>query len=396
MGKKVKGNGEGTLYFSETLQKWVGQYYYNGSRKTMTQKKNEKASDFKKKFNAVIAEINAGTHIEKCKDTCLSILEKYIEQKHIDGITSDRSYMRDLDTFNQIKKTCSNWINLPVADVTADDIEKSKSKIRKYANNTIDKIWTQINKIFQIAVARRKIIFNPMNDETLAKPISLQDTKPVESLTVTEESKLREALDNIEQLFPRSIYLKEIVNLQLEIGARIGEVLALSRDCFDLENNTITIYRTVTRTYVLKDGKRIEKRVLGEHTKTYDKKTGIDTGKRTFPMTPKVKKIVTQLLNQKISNIHGLLFYDYKSNSIICDNTVNSFLDRLNQKCNISADGLHTHRLRHTFITRCREKGMPVEVIKAIVGHTEDSNETIGTYTSVSLDYIAQELKKMA
>ena len=113
-------------------------------------------------------------------------------------------------------------------------------------------------------------------------------------------------------------------------------------------------------------------------------------------MTPKVKKIVTKLLNQKISNIHGLLFYDYKSNSIICDNTVNSFLDRLNQKCNISADGLHTHRLRHTFITRCREKGMPVEVIKAIVGHTEDSNETIGTYTSVSLDYIAQELKKMA
>ena len=390
MGKKVKGNGEGTLYFSETLQKWVGQYYYNGSRKTMTQKKNEKASDFKKKFYAIIAEINAGTHIEKCKDTCLSILEKYIEQKHIDGITSDRTYMRDLDTLAEIKDTCSNWINKPIADVTADDIEKSKKNIRKYSNNTIDKIWIQINKIFKIGIARRKIVFNPMNDETLTKPISLKSPKSIEALSVKEEQKLREVLSNIDHKF------KPVIELQLEFGARIGEILALSKDCIDLENNTITIYRTITRTYITQNGKRVEKRILGEHTKTYDKKTGIDKGKRTFPMTPRAREIVTELLNQKITNIYGLLFYDYRKNCIICDNTINSFLDRLNAKYNITQDSLHTHRLRHTFITRCREKHMPIEVVKAIAGHTEDSEETLGTYTSVSLDYIKQELEKMA
>lgn len=391
MGKKVKGNGEGTLYFSETLQKWVGQYYYNGSRKTMTQKKNEKASDFKKKFNAVIAEINAGTHIEKCKDTCLSILEKYIDQKHIDGITSDRTYMRDLDTLNQIKKTCSNWICKPVSEVSADDIEKSKSQIRQYSKNSIDKIWIQINKIFKIAISRRKIIFNPMDDETLKKPISVIKPKKIEALSIEEEKKLREVLPKI----TRNL-MRYIIELQLEFGARIGEILALSKDCIDLENNTITIYRTITRSFTLQNKKRVEKRILGEHTKTYNKQTGEDTGARTFPMTPRTREIVIELLNQKITNIYGLLFYDYKKNSIICDNTVNSFLDRLNAKYQITTDSLHTHRLRHTFITRCRENHVPVEVVKAIVGHTEDSEETLGTYTSVSLEYIKQEMEKMA
>ncbi len=37
-------------------------------------------------------------------DTFISILEKYIEQKHKDGITSDRSYRRDLETVVQIKR----------------------------------------------------------------------------------------------------------------------------------------------------------------------------------------------------------------------------------------------------------------------------------------------------
>ena len=49
--KKVKerGNGEGTLYFSETLQCYVAQYVEpSGKRKTIKQKKNEKVGEFKK------------------------------------------------------------------------------------------------------------------------------------------------------------------------------------------------------------------------------------------------------------------------------------------------------------------------------------------------------------
>lgn len=386
---KEKGNGEGTIYKNSKTGLLIGQYTFNGKRKSVYQKKNEKSSDFKKRFNKIISDINSGTHIEKCKDTCYSILEKHIEQKHIDGKTSDRSYLRDLDTLQQIKKTCSNWINKPISEVTSDEIEQSKMNIRKYSNNTIDKIWLQINKVFKIGIARRKIIFNPMLDETLTKPISLLETEPVEALGKKEEQKFISLIEKSKHKYT------DILLLQLYTGARIGEILALSRDCVDLENNTLTIYRTVTRTFVIKNGKRVEKRILGKHTKTYDKKTGIDKGKRTFPMTSKVREIVVRLINNKISNMHNLLFYDYNKNQIICDNSVNSFLDRFNEKHKIT-DTLHTHRLRHTFITRCQEKGMPLPVIQYIVGHIEGSSITNNVYTSVSLEFISNELSKIS
>ena len=44
-----------------------------------------------------------------------------IEQKNKDGITSERTYLRDTETLNQIKKTCNNWINKPIQKVTIEN-----------------------------------------------------------------------------------------------------------------------------------------------------------------------------------------------------------------------------------------------------------------------------------
>lgn len=386
---KVRGNGEGTIYFSEALQKYVAQYIEpsTGKRKTLTQRKNEGNKAFKDRFNKVMNDINQGTYVRKSNETCLEIIKNYVEQKHNDGIVSDRSYIRDLNTISQLEATCDNWINKSVQKVTTDDIEKSKAKIRTYAKNTIDKIWRFINKIFEISVSRRKIIYNPMLDQTLTKPISLKETIPVEALTIDEENKLIKILNT-----SRNVQYRNIVLLQLYTGARIGEILALSRDCIDLKNNTMTIYRTLTRD--IKD-----KVILGEHTKTYNKKTGIDKGKRTFPMSTNVRKIVDEILKSKVTNVHNLLFWDYKKNRLITDGMINSYLDRINiidkNKETKIVDNLSTHKLRHTFITRCQENGMPLVVIQSLVGHVEGSSITNDTYTSVSLDFMKQELKKI-
>ncbi len=57
-----------------------------------------------KKSNKPKNSIDTGNYIETNKDTLLMILERYIEQKNKDGITSDRTYLRDTETLNQIKK----------------------------------------------------------------------------------------------------------------------------------------------------------------------------------------------------------------------------------------------------------------------------------------------------
>lgn len=385
--KKTKsvGNGEGSLYYSEALQCWIYQYVYNGKRKTLKQRKNEQSREFKKRVTSLKNSIDTGNYIETNKDTLLMILERYIEQKNKDGITSDRTYLRDTETLNQIKKTCNNWINKPIQKVTVENIEDSKENMRKYSNSTIDKIWISLKKGFKIAYARRKISYNIMEDETLTKPISKKAAKVVTALSKKEEKKL------IKILISNKHKYNNILLLQLYTGMRIGEVLALSKDCINFKNNTITVYRTITRNI---HGKAI----LGEHTKTFDKKTGIDNGKRTFTMKPNVKEIIQKIYSNKITNINNLLFWDYDKNFFITDGEVNSYLTRLNDKYKIldnPNETLSTHRLRHTFITRCQENGVSLPVIQKIVGHVKGSKITNNIYTDVSLDFITKELKKI-
>lgn len=384
--KKTKsvGNGEGSLYYSETLQAWVFQYVVNGSRKTMKQKKNEKVKDFKARVTKLKNELNTETYIEKSNETFISILKSYVEQKHNDGITSDRSYGRELSTIKQIEMTCDDFINKPIQKITVEDIEKSKKNIRKYSNAVISKIWILINKTFLLATSRRKIAFNIMLDETLRKPISERPEQKIEALTVVEEKKL------IDILTTKEVHHKysSIILLQLYTGMRIGEVLALSKDCIDFKNNTLTVYRTLTQD----DNFHV---IMGEHTKTYKKSIGIDKGKRTFPMNNRVLALLKNILSFKVENINSMLFWDYKKDFYITPCKINSYLKRINEKYQITSSSIHSHRLRHTFITRCVESGMNQKVIQNLVGHVKGSAITSDVYTSVSDDFMLKELKKM-
>ena len=168
---------------------------------------------------------------------------------------------------------------------------------------------------------------------------------------------------------------------------RIGETLALTIDCINLKNNTLTVYRTLTQDLNYKI-------ILGEHTKTYKKRVCIDNGKRTFPMSTNVKKVIVDILKNRTVNINGLLFWNYQKNTYITPGEITSYLQRINEKYNICSS-LHSHKLRHTFITRCVEKGLFPKVIQNLVGHIEGSTITNDVYTSISNDFIQQELKKL-
>lgn len=389
--KKTKsvGNGEGSLYYSETLKCWIFQYVYNGKRKTLKQRKNEQSREFKKRVTSLKNSINTGTYIEKSTKTIISIAEQYIENKRNSGITSPRTYRRNLETIEQIKKTCKNFCYMPIQKVTIDNIEDAKSEIKKYSNSVIDKIWELLKKVFSIAASpsRRLIPFNIMLDENLVKPLSDKKTKKVFPLSEEEVTKLIYILDNEE----KDSQYKNIIKMQVYSGMRIGEVLSRSTDDFNKINMTLNIHNTLTQ-----DEKY--NIILGEHTKTFNKKTQIDKGQRYLPLDNILFKnllvVVEEETNKKITNLKKLLFWDYKNNTFINPSSVNSWLNRINKKYKICKENLSTHRLRHTALTYWKEIGIPQVVIQYLAGHMEDSNVT-DNYIDVSFDFIAQELKKI-
>lgn len=385
--KKSKGNGEGTIYVKKLKNNTsihVGQYVLDGKRHTVYQKKKENVGDFKARFNKIITSINDGTYIGKSSETLETIIERHIEQKNKDGITSANSYKRDKETLEQIKKCCSNFIYKPVQKVTLHDIEKSKEELKQYKKSGIDRAWRLLFKGFRIASSpsNRLIPYNIMDDENLKKPVSVKITEKVKPLTVKEEKRLNDILDNEERNHP----YRNIVKLELITAMRIGEVLARSKDNVNKENMKLHIDNTLTED---EEGNII----LGEHTKTYNKTTGIDEGVRNFPINEEINEIIDEQTAKKITNIYGLLFWDYEKNTFINPKEINAWLRRLNAKYKISKT-LHNHRLRHTRITRWKEQGIDMKAIQYLAGHVEGSEITGKVYIDVSEEFVFEQLKK--
>lgn len=388
--KKTKsvGNGEGTLYYSEALKCWIYQYYDNNNkRQTAKQRKNETVKDFKARVSEIKVSLNNGTYIEKRADTLKNIISKYIEQKLNDGDIQPRSYKREQETLKMLERCCS-FINKPIQKVTLQDIQNSKESMKNYASSVIDKMWMLLSKGFAIASSPsvKLISFNIMDDENLKKPMSNKKTRKVKPLTPSERERLLYVLDGPERNHP----YRNIVKMEWITGMRIGETLARSKDDI-LKNKTILyIHNTLT---IDEDGNII----LGKHTKTFNKETGTDEGERNFPIAnpSELRSIIDEQLSKKVTNIYGLLFWNYKRNTFITPQEVNSWLYRLNKKYHISEQGLHNHRLRHDRLTQWIEAGVELRAVQYFAGHIEGSDITDVVYIDISQEFAFEQLKKI-
>lgn len=344
--RKKKGNGQGSIYYDNTRQCWVGQYIYENKKRFVYQRKNETKTQFVARFNELLVKINNGTYIQKSNQTVKTIIEKHIKQKYNDGIVKGTSFKRDKDTLSAIEKCCFNFINKPIQQVCIDDIQSSKDNMKLYKQSGIDKMWRLLTKAFAIASSpsEKLITFNIMKDENLKKPMSNVETKKILPLTEEERQKLLHILDNQE----RNHKYRNIVKMEWLTAMRIGETLARSKKDIINNKNILYIHNTLTED---ENGNT----TLGEHTKTYNKTTGIDEGERNFPISKELKEVIDSELSNNLTNIHGLLFWDYKKNTFVSDKDINSWLKRINDKYKISDKSLHNHRLRHDRITQWKE-----------------------------------------
>ena len=367
-----RGNGEGTIYFSEKLNKWVGQFTagrkFDGSlnRKSVY---GSTRKEVKEKMTTALSQIQDKTFIEKSDITLYDLAKEIVEDKKNSNEVNMNTYKRLTYTLGYINE--ENFGNLPIQKITAKQIKDFLNSKTSYSNSVLQKIFQLLNQTFRRAVDRNYINKNPMLSEEVKRPKSDKKDREVISLSIEEQKKLLDALSLENKDY------KNIVLLMLFSGMRIGEVLAIKCSDIDFKEHSIYINSTLTR-----DNK--DKTILGETTKTQN-------SKRIITITDNIEIILKDAINNMYDNEYDLLFYDKKG--FITPSEVNSYLIRLNKRYNI-ANELHNHMLRHTYATRCIESGMSVKVLQKKLGHSKIET-TLNTYASVLARFEIQEDDKL-
>ena len=119
--------------------------------------------------------------------------------------------------------------------------------------------------------------------------------------------------------------------------------------------------------------------------------TKTDAGMRLLYINEDVADFMSECIGDKES---GLLFKSTTDN-LITTSQVNSSYSKAVEDFGIIDhsvyDKVDLHSLRHTYVTRCIESGMPAKVLQKILGHT-DTNITLNTYCSVFEKYRNEHL----
>lgn len=378
-----RGNGEGTIYYSEKLNKWVGQFVVGRKPDGKINRKSVYGNTRKEVANKILEkqnEVNKNIFVEKNNITLIQIVDLYIQQLYESNTIKEVTYRRHLDTRRII--TTLPIATMPIQNISQIQLNNSLSSITSYSNSIIDKVYGLINNAFNLAVLNKVLNTNPFTlKNAILKPKSKKNDKNIEALTVDEQNTLLKELSKTEDKY------KNIFYIALFTGMRIGEILALKGSDIDLKNQRINISKTLTKDIN-------DKVTIGHTTKTY-------AGTREIPFLTVLLPI--------LKNYTSPNFLFLNNGNFINPSTINTHFKKIckdagikvttmnkkkkNSYIVLKTSTVNTHMLRHTFATRCIESGMSAVVLQKLLGH-KDIETTLNTYTSVFDQFKEDELMK--
>ena len=370
-------NSQGYITFRNDRKTWCVRYneFDVKNNKNITKSKTFKTREEAEKYlTSIMYQKENPIYIEHNGIPLCELMKSNLNLKFDANQISEVTYNRTMQTINQIER-------FPIGQEKIDEITSEElqefMKYHKYlSNSTIDKLFHQLGSAFKLAINRGYLTRNPMVN--VLKPKSNKEDKEVRALTFEEQQAITDYLltKDITQCKYKNVYL-----IQMFMGLRVGEALALSTYDIDLQNKRLNVKKTLTKDL---DGNTI----MGKSTKTY-------FGKRTLPIPD---YLITSIMEQMVlaenqnNNDEKLLFKPEYMKYTKREN-VNSELKRL-LKRHFGITDITTHSLRHTYGTRCIEAGMAPVVVQKLMGH-KDVTITLNTYTSVFDKFKEKEIDKV-
>ena len=373
-----RNNGEGTIYYSESKKRWVGQiaqkdYLGNVKRKTFYGKTKKEVSSKVKEASVQ----NAMGIVDANDITVGQILNEFIMQEEALNRLTPNTMLR--------KKAIAKIIlahpisDMPINKVSENDIIRFLSTLVDYSDSVIKKEYQLLKKVFAIA-RYKKIIYEDFfcSESMVKQPKSSKETRDVTAFTLEEEKAFLKALESESKIinnFPNDYTVQFLI--ELFAGLRMGEINALFVEDIDFENDKIYVRRTIT-------SDSNDKGIVGKTAKT---KAGI----RQVTMVGFLREVLAWYVTyqypklKKSKEYPNLLFVNQSKGStgVITACQVNERFKRICDKYGIrSGNSVNQHMLRHTFATRSMESGMAYDVLQKMIGH-RSIKTTIDTYCDV-------------
>ena len=368
---KKRGNGEGSVYYSESKKCWVGVFIVgideNGKyKKKFVYRKTQR--EVNEALAKVKFDVHTGDYLDESQITIYQLGLQLLEDDYNQGIIKESSYRRNLETLKMMKSIYST----PLQKANTTLLKNYLLSLQNYSQSVINKSHMILKRVFREAVKRKIIKDSPM--EEIKKPVSKQTKTKVRALTEEENSKLYWIL------MKEDVEYSEEFLISMKTGMRMGEILALDVRDINFIFNTISINKTISQ---------------GEKGKPFISDTPkTDAGNRQIKMLDDVKTILREAIGDRKS---GTIFTK-KDGSLISVNQVNMVFKRTLKKYNILDEyeigKVSQHSLRHTFATRCIEAQMSPYSISKILGHS-DISITMNTYCDAFAKYQSREIEKV-
>ena len=394
MGKSLSGKELGNGFSQRKDGRYEARAMVKGHKIYLT---DSSLRDLKKRFEQEKADLISGKFLMRESITLGTWFEEWFE-------INKRPQLKSEMGARTYKRKARNTIVRLLGDVCLENI--TQMVIQSAANDLIEEGYKVRSVKEGLGVLRECLDIAVLNH--------LIDVNPCVSINIKDENEAmqeRRVLTHWEQVAfleeASHSYYNEAYQILLLTGMRIGEFSGLWWSDIDYDNQVIHINRALATGYF--EGKKVEKLTTPKTSNAYREipffgetaqlfrrwkekqdKVREELGDR-WRTAPELGDLVfTSTMGSPVSRY--VISHDIEkvvSNMRLKEVTRAAKEHRLPRKI----DKLYPHAFRHTFATRCFEKGMDPLVVQSIMGHANYA--TTISYTHVLRDKTRQEADKI-